>query len=167
MKRINILLVFFTLIFACKEQNKDKTDEIVVATATDFSSFGAEIDAIGTLETNEMTKKYQNLAVSDTINTKFSAIVTDVCQAKGCWMKLKLDDGNEAMVKFKDYEFFMPKDISGKKVIVNGLAFIEEMSVDEQKHYAEDGGESQEAIAAITTPKKTYRFEADGVLLKK
>tara|TARA_R110002051_G_scaffold287288_1_gene349974 strand:- start:1863 stop:2366 length:504 start_codon:yes stop_codon:yes gene_type:complete len=166
MKRINILLVFFILIYACKEQNKDKTEEVIIANTADFSSFGSEIDPIGSLKSDEMTEKYQNLAVSDTIKTKFSAIVTDVCQAKGCWMKLKLEDGSEAMVKFKDYEFFMPKDISGKEVIVNGLAFIEEMSVDEQKHYAEDGGESEEAIAAITTPKKTYRFEADGVLVK-
>ena len=82
-------------------------------------------------------------------------------------MKLKLENGEEAMVKFKDYGFFMPKDIAGKEVIVNGLAFIEEMSVEEQKHYAEDAGESKEVIAAITAPKKTYRFEADGVLLKK
>jgi hypothetical protein len=70
------------------------------------------------------------------------------------------------MVKFKDYGFFMPKDIAGKEVIVNGKAFIEAMSVDEQRHYAEDGGESAEAIAAITEQKKTLRFEADGVLLK-
>ena len=125
MKRINILLVFFILIYACKEQNKDKTEEVIIANTADFSSFGSEIDPIGSLKSDEMTEKYQNLAVSDTIKTKFSAIVT-----------------------------------------VNGLAFIEEMSVDEQKHYAEDGGESEEAIAAITTPKKTYRFEADGVLVK-
>ena len=81
-------------------------------------------------------------------------------------MKLNLDNGEQVMVKFKDYGFFMPKDIAGKEVIVNGKAYVKEVSVDEQRHYAEDGGESKEAIAAITEPKRTYSFEADGVLLK-
>jgi len=60
----------------------------------------------------------------------------------------------------------MPKDIAGKEVIVNGLAFVEEMSVEDQRHYAEDGGKSEDEIAKITKPKKTFGFEADGVLLK-
>ncbi|MDP5229466.1 MAG: DUF4920 domain-containing protein [Cellulophaga sp.] len=166
MKRINILCLFFVLIMACKEQNKEQVVEEKEEIAMNYASFGAEIDANNALTNSEMTKKFQNLAVADTLNTKFSATVLEVCKSKGCWMKLKLDDGSEAMVKFKDYGFFMPKDIDGKEVIVNGKAFVEEMSVDEQRHYAEDGGESAEAIEAITEPKKTLSFEADGVLLK-
>ena len=46
------------------------------------------------------------------------------------------------------------------------IAFIDEMSVEDQQHFAEDGGESAEAIAKITEPKKTYSVIADGVILK-
>lgn len=166
MKRIHILWVFFALIAGCKGQNKEQEAVQKEEIAMNYASFGAEIDANNALSNLEMTKKFQNLPITDTLNTKFSASVIEVCKSKGCWMKLKMDDGTEAMVKFKDYGFFMPKDIAGKEVIVNGKAFIEAMSVDEQRHYAEDGGESAEAIAAITEPKKTLRFEADGVLLK-
>lgn len=166
MKRINIFLVLLTLIVACKGQNKEQVAEEKEEIVMNYASFGTEIDENNALSSEEMTKKYQNLAVTDTLNTKFSATVAEVCKSKGCWMKLKMDDGSEAMVKFKDYGFFMPKDIAGKEVIVNGKAFIEAMSVDEQRHYAEDGGESAEAIAAITEPKKTLSFEADGVLIK-
>lgn len=166
MKRINILLVLILLISACKGQNKETNTDAKTEASTEFTAIGAEIDENGAIGSDEMATKFQNLIVSDTLKTKFSATVAEVCQSKGCWMKLKLEDGDEAMVKFKDYGFFMPKDIAGKEVIVNGLAFIEEMSVEEQKHYAEDAGESKEAIAAIIAPKKTYRFEADGVLLK-
>jgi hypothetical protein len=95
-----------------------------------------------------------------------TAEVIEVCQAKGCWMTLKLENGEEAMVKFKDYGFFMPKDIAGKEVILNGKAFVNEVPVEEQRHYAEDAGKSKEEVAAITEPKKTYSFEADGVLIK-
>lgn len=79
---------------------------------------------------------------------------------------MRLDMGEEeAMIKFKDYGFFMPKDIAGDKVIVNGKAFIDEMSVEDQRHFAEDAGKSKEEIAAITAPKKTLSFTAEGVLL--
>ncbi len=159
MKRINILLVFILTICAVSAQDSQSENNTL-------ASFGAEIDTQGTLATGEMTKKYQNLAVTDTLKTKFTATVTEVCKAKGCWMKLRMEDGSKAMVKFKDYGFFMPKDIEGQKVIVNGKAFVEEMSVEDQKHYAKDAGISEEEIAKITQTKKTYGFEADGVLLE-
>ena len=54
---------------------------------------------------------------------------------------------------------------SGKEVFINGKAFVSEVSVDEQRHYAQDGGATAEDIAKIVTPKKTYSFLADGVLL--
>lgn len=166
MKRINILLVIFSLLLACKGENKDQAKEQKEEIALNYASFGAEIDQNNALSSTEMAKKFETLAVADTLDAKFSATVIEVCKSKGCWMTLQLNDGTEAMVKFKDYAFFMPMDIEGKEVIVNGKAFVEAMSVDEQRHYAEDGGESPEAIAAITEPKKTLRFDADGVLLK-
>jgi hypothetical protein len=79
-------------------------------------------------------------------------------------MRLELSE-SEAMIKFKDYAFFMPKDIAGNNVIVSGKAFISEMSVDEQRHFAEDAGKSKEEIEAITEVKTTFSFEADGVLV--
>ena len=125
-----------------------------------------EIIADDALAADRMAVHYEGMAVGDTVPAKMVAKVEEVCQAKGCWMVLKLNDDEEVMVRFKDYGFFMPKDIAGKEVVVNGIAFVSEMSVEEQRHYAEDKGETKEAIEAITSPKKTYSFEADGVLLK-
>lgn len=106
---------------------------------------------------------FQNLAVSDSLNTQIQGTITAVCQAKGCWMKVNLADNEEVFVKFKDYGFFVPTDSAGKEVVMNGQAFIEEMSVEDQKHYAMDKGATKEEVAKITKPKKTLRFEADGV----
>ena len=50
---------------------------------------------------------------------------------------------------------------------VLSLESIKEVSVDEQRHHAEDGGKSADEIASITEPKRTYSFEADGVLLRR
>lgn len=61
--------------------------------------------------------------------------------------------------------FFMPKNIADKEVIVNGKAFVSEVSIEEQRHYAEDAGKSEDEIAKIIEVKKTLSLEADGVLL--
>ncbi len=134
---------------------------------TAYLSFGENINDRNVTPTKKMTETYNAMKVGDTVSVKTTAKVVEVCQSKGCWMTLTLDNGQEAMVKFKDYAFFMPKDISGKDVILNGKAYVNEVPVDEQRHYAEDAGKSKEDIAAITMPKKTFSFEADGVLIKK
>jgi len=155
MKKRILLLSIFTLLFACKTEHKKELS---------YLSFGGEISDKEILSNDLVVETYKNLKVGDTINMKFSATVNEVCQAKGCWMLLDIGT-EEAMVKFKDYGFFMPKNIVNKEVIVNGKAFISEISVDEQRHYAEDSGKSDDEIAKIIEVKKTLSLEADGVLL--
>ena len=111
---------------------------------------------------------YKALKLGDTINLKFNANIKDVCTKKGCWMTLPAGNDDETiMVRFKDYGFFMPLDAAGKEVIVAGKAFVNEVSVADLKHYAEDAGKSSEEIANITAPAMEFAFEANGVLLKK
>ncbi|MBM1106353.1 DUF4920 domain-containing protein [Aurantibacter crassamenti] len=167
MYRFSLLTaLLFAVNFCTSQEIKSKSDS-EVKTQKLYESFGEKTEAANTISSIDMLKEYANLQTSDSLKTKFTAKVLDVCKVKGCWMRLELDNGEEAMVKFKNYGFFMPFDITGKEVIVNGSAFVNEMSVAEQKHYAEDGGKSKEEIAKITAAKKTYGFLADGVLLKK
>lgn len=166
MKGFNNLVVFLVLISACKGQEPKKEIDVSIKNQNELLVFGDKIDVEGSITSHEMANRYNSMLVTDTLQIKFTGVVTEVCQDKGCWMKVNLNDGNDAMVRFKDYGFFMPKDIAGKEVIVNGLAFVEEMSVDDQRHYALDGGKSKEEIKKITDPKKTYGFEANGVVLK-
>lgn len=153
------------MLISCNNKTKEDVKKEVGTEKKEYVSFGKSIipnDAIGA---SSMAAHYKTMNSGDSINSKIIAKVNDVCQAKGCWMRLNLDDTNEVMVKFKDYGFFMPKDITGKDVIINGKAFVTEVSVDEQRHYAEDAGKSTEEIASIIEPKRTYSFEADGVLV--
>ena len=112
---------------------------------------------------NKDAQLFKNLSVQDTVQVQLQGTIVEVCQAKGCWMNVNLQDDAQVFVRFKDYGFFVPTNSSGKSVVMNGIAFIEEMSVDEQRHYAEDKGATKDEIAKITTPKRTLRFEADGV----
>ncbi len=165
MKKILFIFSLMAIITSCKnEKTEEKPIAEVEEVAMNYQSFGTEISDEDVMTNTEMTEKYKNLKPGDTVNVKFASTVKDVCQKKGCWMNLEMGDA-ETMVRFKDYGFFMPKDIAGQEVIVSGKAYVEEMSVEDQRHYAEDGGKSAEEIAAITEPKRTLAFEADGVLI--
>ncbi len=167
MLRFNIFLGFFFVFAAIFAQNKKSISQTTSEKAAQNTYFGLEFDQSKAVSASEMATIYEQMRATDTIKTKFKAIVTDVCQAKGCWMKLALGDGSETMVRFKDYAFFMPVDLKGREVMVNGFAYVEEMSVEDQRHYAKDGGKSEADILKITSVKKSLSFEADGVFLKK
>lgn len=169
LKPIYILAVVGLLIASCNETNKQETEinetEVELKEIA-YQTFGDTITDKDVITKDEMLAKYSSLKAGDTIDVKFTAKVNEVCQSKGCWMQMDLGE-EEAMVKFKDYAFFMPKDIAGEEIIVSGKAFINEMSVDEQRHYAEDAGKTKEEIEAITEPKRTLSFTSNGVLIAK
>lgn len=130
-----------------------------------YASYGAEITTENVLTNSEIAEKYSALKEGDTAVVKFTAPINAVCTSKGCWMRLDLPKEQEVFVKFKDYGFFVPLDATGE-TIVQGKAYLEEVTVDELRHMAEDGGKSKEEIAAITAPERELRFMADGVLIK-
>ena len=160
-----IAVLVFT---SCKKANTEKqTEEALQQETVEFDSFGAKITDDAAMTSNEMLAEFNNMKVGDTLNLKFASNIKEVCTKKGCWMKLPLNDTEEAMVTFKDYGFFMPLDAKDREVIVEGKAFMKETSVAELQHYAEDAGKTKEEIAKITIPKKEFSFEANGVLMKK
>ncbi len=114
------------------------------------------------IELNDLTKQ---MASQDTVQAVVIGKVESVCQKKGCWMNIVSDEGESIFVKFKDYGFFMPLDLAGQEVVMNGKAFKEVTSVEELQHYAEDEGLSKEEIEKITEPKEEYKFMATGVYI--
>ena len=150
--RASVLMSLVVSMFACAQH----------AQVSEEGIYGAGI-------TNEKHMDYNTLmaemASKDTVRTTLLATVNEVCQAKGCWMTLhdaKAGEG-EIMVRFKDYGFFVPKDIGGRQVIVEGKAFKSVTPVEELRHYAEDAGKSKDEIMQITEPEQTLSFEATGV----
>jgi hypothetical protein len=130
----------------------------------DGKTFGEKVTAKDAVTYDAMLAKLGAAQKLD--NVKVVGTVEAVCKAKGCWMNIASDKGAPSMfVKFKDYAFFMPKDIAGKKVVMVGNAFKETTSVDELRHFAEDEGKSKEDIAKITKPKEDIKFMATGVLV--
>lgn len=188
MKKLLLVAASVTLLTACQDNKKNETegdgtimenpsDTITVEVDTiaagntsqkmidGYAAFGNHVKAEKALTTAEMYKKYKGLKPGDTLDVKFKSKIKEVCQKKGCWMSLELPDGKESFVRFKDYGFFVPLNAGSQEAVVEGKAFVSEISVAELKHYAKDGGKSQSEIDAITEPKTTYGFQADGVLI--
>jgi hypothetical protein len=167
MNKIGIVMLLSFVIVACNSAKKDTNKENKIVENT-YSSFGDTVSASDYLSSNDALSNYKALKLGDTINLKFNANIKEVCSKKGCWMTLPAGNDDETiMVRFKDYGFFMPLDAAGKEVIVAGKAFVNEVSVADLKHYAEDAGKSSEEIANITESAMEFAFEANGVLLKK
>ena len=111
------------------------------------------------ISVNELEKKMTD----NKFDGKIQGKVVEVCQAMGCWAKVQKDDGGTVMIKVKDHEFAMPKDIVGKTIVVEGKAELKETSVAMLKHYAEDAGKSKEEVEKIKEPKKELIMMIKGV----
>ena len=80
-------------------------------------------------------------------------------------MTLKLDNGEDLRVTFKDDKLVVPKTIEGKEIILDGYAHTDTATVEDQQHYARDAGKTASEIAKITTPKIGLAFQARGVVV--
>ena len=154
MKKLLFLSVLSLGLIACGAGDR-------AAKTVEAKNFGTKIDAKNAMTVADLYSKMQGKTVLE--NVKIGAKASSVCQTKGCWMKL--DGSPEMMVKFKDYAFFMPKDLAGKNVVCLGTATRTVTSVEDLRHYAEDAGKSAADIAKITQPKDEIRFEASGVVI--
>lgn len=132
--------------------------------ATPGTTFGEVITADNATTVAELPNLMADKQMAD---VKIEGKVLDVCPKKGCWLSLEMPDKSITFVKFKDYGFFVPLELIGKTVVVEGQAKKIETSVAELKHYAEDAKKSKKEIDAITEPKKEIRLTANGVLVVK
>ena len=164
MKKV-LFITGTALLLACGNttQKTEEINEVTEEVAVEVHNFGADITEEGAITPAEFLAQFDGKA---SLEVKLAANINEVCSKKGCWMELELGDNKDMRVTFKDYEFFVPKDAAGKLATVQGIATMDTTDVATLKHYAEDAGDSQEEIDAITEPEFNYAFEATGVIIK-
>lgn len=162
------LLPVITLLAACGGEGAPAGQEAAAdSTATAVHSFNFYGDTISADGAMDMAAFSQAISGKDSLDTKLACEITASCAKKGCWMDVRMADGDVMKVHFKDYAFFVPTSgLEGKQAIIQGRAVREITDVAALKHYAEDAGESPEAIAKITAPDTSWTFMADGVLIR-
>jgi hypothetical protein len=157
MLRCSISLLLLCLLAACSSPTYSTLSEQA------GTPYGAPIPGERVLPAEQLLVAYRESELLDTVSTTLRGTVNEVCQKKGCWMTMDGGESGQMMVRFKDYGFFVPKDIGGREVVVHGKAYYQLTPVEELRHYAEDAGQSPEEIATITEPRRELHFLAEGV----
>jgi len=99
-----------------------------------------------------------------------NAVVTEglveaACTKKGCWMQLTPEAGQSGVrVTFKDYGFFVPKDVKGMNARLQGVVVVKTLSKDEADHLA---GEGAKLTRNEDGTAREISFVANGVELTK
>tara|TARA_B100001939_G_scaffold172312_1_gene148510 strand:+ start:9254 stop:9697 length:444 start_codon:yes stop_codon:yes gene_type:complete len=144
--KLNLLLLFFTLLtsYSCSKPST-------------YIKYGNEID----------TSLKFHVNIDNNFDLKnISGQIIDVCPKKGCWMNVKVGS-DTVFVKFKDYNFFVPKSgIEGKNILMTGRIFRDSISIERLRHYAEDAKKTKEEIELIVDPEYKINMIAEGVAIK-
>lgn len=140
-------LIIVLLAFACGSSAK-----------VQYDPFGDEITQEEALD----TKSFLQAVTDESQSFKVKGTIEKVCQMKGCWMTLQNESGANIRVTFRDYGFFVPKDINGKEVVIEGEAFKEVLDEEVAQHYADDEGKEYD-----DSMRYTISFVAHGVLVAK
>ena len=160
MNKLFTLVLICLMVLNCNKKNPARI--AVVMKSVTYFPYGSSFKIDSVISKEDFITQMVN--ESDTLDLVMEGTIKEVCSKKGCWMRLRLPDDQELMVRFKDYGFFVPTDASGE-VIIKGQAFKTQISVEDLRHYAQDAGSSKAEIATIIQPKTTYGFTAEGVLL--
>lgn len=158
MKTVSLLLsLFFALQFSA--QTKAEITE-----ASNGAQYGAGVSEDLTYDVYSPEGVVKALDDKDSLkNIIIQANVTEVCTKKGCWMTLQNAENKTIFVKMKDYAFFVPQSMVGKKVLIHGDVTKKVTPVAELRHYAEDAKKTKQEVEAITVPKTEYRVLAIGI----
>ncbi|MBC5773211.1 DUF4920 domain-containing protein [Pontibacter sp. KCTC 32443] len=165
MKNKCIFALLIGLALSSCNQQQESTTETQESVTTQAPVYGSDFSEDNILS---VTQLQDALAADvDSVQATVSGEIVESCQSKGCWMDVKMADNSTMKVTFRNYGFFLPvEDLKGKSVVFTGTAKREVISVEDQRHYAEDAGKPANEIAAINSPREELRFVADGVKIK-
>jgi len=154
MKKISALIatLFFAFVMMAQPPEGD---------AKAGMTFGEKITADNAVAANELAAKLKG---TEPTAVKVTGVVTEVCKAEGCWLRMKTDNGS-MLIKMKDHAFLVPLAMNGKTIVADGLATLKETSMEMLRHYAEDAGKTKEEIEAIKEGKKEITMQARGILV--
>lgn len=131
--------------------------------AYDSVHYGNKVSEAGAVPLETLMQELEDPDKALPVQQKVKGEVTAVCQKKGCWMKMERPSGKAMRITFKDYGFFVPKDLSGRQVVMKGKAYQDTVSAKVRRHFARDEGKSEEEVKQISEPTTRIAFKATGV----
>lgn len=124
-------LVLFTTVFFLNIANAETTTK---------KHYGEELKGLKTQKIEKLLSKPEQFSKAD---CAVEGVVEKVCEKKGCWLTLKADGSSEQIrIGFKDYGFFVGKDIIGKRILAEGRVQVKELKPEQIAHLKSDGDDN-------------------------
>lgn len=119
MKKLVILLALaFGLSWNSQAQQKEITPAQVGV------QYGKKVDKSNAITVDKLEK---SLEKAPKYTGKVTGKVAQVCTKKGCFLTLERSgEKDPLMVRFTDYSYFVPADLVGKNVILEGYAKVKD-----------------------------------------
>ena len=163
MKYYSIILTLFVLLAACNSNTASKEQKSEETTKSLDGVFGQEFLVEDAIDAYQFTSLFNE---DNKVDVKLKGLIIECCQHSGCWMDIDIGNGETMQVLFKDGDFTIPIESAGKTAVINGIAYREQLEVNELKAMAKEDGQTAEEISLITEPKYEYSFVAEGVIIQ-
>lgn len=169
MRKLVLGAVGALALWACNNtvNNTEDTTEVAEAEVNQqkptTKNYGATITEDGAVKAEKLMASMGN---KDSLQVKVEGTINSSCKMKGCWMKMDMGNGKEMRVSFKDYGFFVPKNLDGETAVIDGYAKMDTTDVMTLQHFARDAGKSEAEVKAITEPEIGVTYVATGVIIK-
>ena len=167
MKRHTTLFFILALVAGACGTERAETPAAAADAASPYDLYGQSFSDEGAIPVQAvLAERDQYIGQS----VKIEGTVAEVCQMAGCWLTLQAGDGDNVriLVARKEsgaYAFTVPKDISGRRVVVQGTLAEETLLEGTQRHLAEDAG--HDVDEDTLAPKDELQLTAQGVLVEK
>lgn len=133
--------------------------------AISYKNYGpSRVDSLKAIDLSDMLRQLEQNP--EKVSFTFMAPLEQVCQTAGCWATVKKENGELLRVRFKNH-FLIPRNTRlGSIAYFKGEAYWDTISVELQRHFAEDSELSESEKNKITEAKYELSFEAEGVLIE-
>jgi hypothetical protein len=165
-----ILISLLAAVSACNRHQPEKSPAApqaapIAKEAGGASRFGAPLSprpAVALAAVLAEPEKY------DGQDVKLTGQIGAVCQMKGCWLTLASGEPGAASVRvsFKDYAFFVPRDVMGRQGTAEGRFQVKTLSQAEAQHFADDAAKAGAPAKKAAGPERTLALVATGVEIR-
>ena len=107
------------------------------ATAAGEQAFGAPL--VGERAPVELSALIDEPAAYTGQVVRTEGVISAVCQNMGCWMELRDEQARAVRVPMAGHAFFLPRDVSGRRAVVEGPLSVRPLSAAEREHLAAEG----------------------------
>jgi hypothetical protein len=120
----------------------------------------------GTASMMQATKLETYMGNRTRVNTTIEGKVIKVTKSKGGWFTIDAGNGKTIAAHFKNYDTSIPTSLSGRTVIVEGVA-QKQFIADDGQHFAGDTVTGKKQHQVKTNPKQSITFEVSGLMVDK